>query len=328
MEFKKAVKQQRFLKIAVGGVSGSGKTYSALSIASGLFEKVGGNGIVVGDTENHSASLYSDYFDFFTADIPRPKNNVANALPGKNYIDFIQSAIKNDFKVAVIDSFSHFWDEILIFVDQRNKTNSFSVWKEATPIFEKVINYIINAPIHIIVTLRGKTEYILETQDRNGKNISVPKKVGLGVKFRDGWEYEFDVVAHLDNTVMTFDKTRISTLQNSVIEKPTKEFGHQLFEWLNNGVEVAHTTPETIKETSDLIDKIEDKKVKNISLEQVNEINLILESFNEDSSKILEKILSSYNVKKLEELTDAVYSKTMKRLNVMQAQHLETKNGE
>jgi len=57
--FKKAVRSQAKLKLALTGPSGSGKTYSALQLAKGL-----GGKVAVLDTENGSASLYSDSFEF------------------------------------------------------------------------------------------------------------------------------------------------------------------------------------------------------------------------------------------------------------------------
>ena len=57
--FKKATKKQAKLRLALFGVSGSGKTYSALRLAKGL-----GGSIAVIDTENHTACKYSDRFDF------------------------------------------------------------------------------------------------------------------------------------------------------------------------------------------------------------------------------------------------------------------------
>ncbi len=59
MEFKKAVKAKQKLRLAIDGVSGSGKTYTALSVASGL-----GGRIAVIDSEHGSSELYADRFDF------------------------------------------------------------------------------------------------------------------------------------------------------------------------------------------------------------------------------------------------------------------------
>ena len=55
--FKKAVKSQSKLRLMLDGASGSGKTYSALLLASAFSDKV-----VVIDTEHGSASLYSALF--------------------------------------------------------------------------------------------------------------------------------------------------------------------------------------------------------------------------------------------------------------------------
>ena len=53
--FKKAERKRIFVKMALCGVSGSGKTYSALLLAQGL-----GGKIAMIDTENGSGELYSD----------------------------------------------------------------------------------------------------------------------------------------------------------------------------------------------------------------------------------------------------------------------------
>ena len=95
--FKKAERRQAKLKIAITGPSGSGKTYSALSIATGLGKK-----IALVDTENYSASLYSDRFEFDVLALEPPytvaKYNVA-----------IQEAQKAGYEVLIIDSISHAW---------------------------------------------------------------------------------------------------------------------------------------------------------------------------------------------------------------------------
>ena len=64
MGFKKAVKTKQRLRLAIDGISGSGKTYTALAIASGM----GGN-IALIDSEHGSASLYADRFEFDTMDL-------------------------------------------------------------------------------------------------------------------------------------------------------------------------------------------------------------------------------------------------------------------
>ena len=59
LEIRKAQKSKAKARIALCGLSGSGKTYGALEIASIL-----GENILVIDTEAGSASKYADLFDF------------------------------------------------------------------------------------------------------------------------------------------------------------------------------------------------------------------------------------------------------------------------
>ena len=56
---KKAVRTKRPLKVSVEGLSGSGKTFTALRLAFDMRRHGIGSKIVVMDSENGSASLYA-----------------------------------------------------------------------------------------------------------------------------------------------------------------------------------------------------------------------------------------------------------------------------
>ena len=92
--FKKAERKRSYVKIALCGVSGSGKTYSALLMAQGLGEK-----IAMIDTENGSGELYSDLYDYDVAQIVPPFTTT-------NYINAIKEAEKAGYDVLIIDSLS------------------------------------------------------------------------------------------------------------------------------------------------------------------------------------------------------------------------------
>jgi SpoVK/Ycf46/Vps4 family AAA+-type ATPase len=64
LQFKRATKAQSKLRLCLVGPPGSGKTYTALSIARYL-----GSNIAVIDTERGSASKYSDEFVFDALDL-------------------------------------------------------------------------------------------------------------------------------------------------------------------------------------------------------------------------------------------------------------------
>lgn len=63
MAFKKAERRQRKLRLALFGTSGSGKTYSALRLATGIANKIEKR-IAFIDSENDTALMYADRFDF------------------------------------------------------------------------------------------------------------------------------------------------------------------------------------------------------------------------------------------------------------------------
>ena len=226
MSFKKATKEQSKLRLALMGPAGSGKTFSALTFAQALGKK-----IAVIDSERGSASKYADKFEFDTCDLD-------NHDP-RTYTKLIKEAEK-EYDVLIIDSLSHAWagrDGALEQVDKAAKRsqsgNSFSAWRDVTPMHNELVDAIIGARCHVIATLRTKQEYVLE---ENAKGKKVPRKVGMAPVQRDGVEYEFDVLADLNiEHDLIVSKTRCDALDGYVKNKPGKEFGEALAEWVNAG---------------------------------------------------------------------------------------------
>lgn len=225
--FKKAVKSQAKLRLSIAGPSGSGKTYTALAIASNL-----GNKIAVIDTENASASKYADEFTFDVLEMEAP-------FHPDRFVEAINEAAQAGYEVVIVDSLSPAWNgsggllEIVDNIAKRMKTsNSFAAWKDATPIQNKLAEAIVRSKIHLICTMRAKTEYVLENV--NGKNI--PKKVGMAPVQREGFEYEFDVVGELNHEHdLIISKTRCRALDGGVYNKAGKEVADILNSWLNDG---------------------------------------------------------------------------------------------
>ena len=110
--------------------------------------------------------------------------------------------------------------------------NSFAAWKQVTPLHNALIDKIISAPLHILVSMRAKTEWIL---DRDDKGKTVPRKVGLAPVMRDGIEYEFDVCGDMDQeNTLVITKSRCPKLAGGVFSKPGKELAETLKEWLGS----------------------------------------------------------------------------------------------
>jgi AAA domain len=226
LHFRKAVKHGATLRFAVCGPSGSGKTYTLLTLATEL-----GGPIALLDTEHGSASKYADIFEFDVLEL--------DSYDPLRLIELIDEAAERQYRVLCIDSLSHFWvgkdgelDKVDRAARRMQSPNSFAAWKQVTPIHNALIDKIISAPFHVLVSMRSKTEWILDRDDR-GK--TVPRKVGLAPVMRDGIEYEFDVCGEMDQeNTLHITKSRCPKLSGGVFPKPGRELARVLKEWLGS----------------------------------------------------------------------------------------------
>lgn len=228
--FAPAVRRQVKARVALCGPSGSGKTYTGLTTAFALGSKV-----AVIDTERESADGYQG-LNGWQWDSFKPESFDPQTL-----IDALAAAAAAGYDVVLIDSLSHFWmgtGGILEQVDNGSSTtggNKFGGWKAVRPMERRMIDAMVGYPGHIIATMRTKTEYVVEQDDRGKK---VPKKIGLKPEQREGIEYEFSIVADLDHdNVLTVSKTRVPTLKRARMAEPGVEFGQAILDWFDDGAE-------------------------------------------------------------------------------------------
>lgn len=224
MSFKKATKKKCKLRACLIGVAGSGKSYSALRMATGL-----GGKIAVIDTERKSISKYADKFDFDVDEMDYPSI--------ENMVKSIKNAESLGYNTLIIDSLSHSWHKLLEEVEKLTTTrfdgNSFRAWGVATPIQRQFIDLLLKADMHIIFTLRAKTEYVMEM---NEKGKMAPKRVGLAGEQGKDIEYEVDFLVMIDrNHSAEVIKDRSGKFQDEYIEQITEETGKTLAEWLEVG---------------------------------------------------------------------------------------------
>lgn len=219
--FKKATRSHSFLNIALTGPSGSGKTLGALLIASGM-----GGKIAVIDTENGSASLYSDRFNFDVLEISPP-------FTTEKYIAAIKGAADAGYAVLIIDSISHAWSGEGGLLQQKEQLdqrggNSYTNWAKITPKHEAFMASILHSKVHLIATMRSKQDYVLV--DKNGKQV--PQKVGLAPIQRDGAEYEFTTVLDIAmNHEAVASKDRTGLFENQMV-KISEDIGKRLMAYL------------------------------------------------------------------------------------------------
>lgn len=248
--FQKAKKEKIYLKVLLAGASGSGKSYSALKLATGIANKMGGR-IAAIDTEAGRIRYYANEFDFDDLQLSEP-------YTPEKYIEAITQAVDGGYSVLIIDSITHEWNYILEQVDKIPGTNSYTKWGKLTPRHNKFTEKMIQSPINIIATVRGKDAYVLE-QDKNGKQV--PKKVGLGYTQRDGLEYEYTVTFNIDQTnhVATAQKDNTHLFENKY-EMLTEKDGEALYEWANSGEERVPTLEEKLKPLQKQVTDIAVKK--------------------------------------------------------------------
>jgi hypothetical protein len=240
------------------------------------------------DTEHGSLSKYQGLapdgipFDFDVLEL-------TNFAPTE-YTAAIVEAARASYSVLVIDSLSHAWtgEGGALELKDRQGGNSFTAWKNITPMHNRMIEAIISAPMHVLASMRSKTEYVMEV-DSDGK--TKPKKVGVAPIQRAGMEYEFDVYASIDLAhIMTVSKSRCPELQDLIMAKPGAAFAESLIRWLDTG-DVGDTPAGAFRR---LI----------ASDETVSRITGLIVQAEMPEAKLAEYLLKTYGVDAVNQLTE------------------------
>jgi hypothetical protein len=228
--FEDAARPATNALIALTGPANSGKTNSALAMATGMGTKIG-----VCDTERGRASHYAGLFPFKHLRMP-------DYAP-QTLVRALAQGAAQGIDVMIIDSGSHFWSGKSGILDQVDNTtrqsrsgNAFtSGWKTVKPVEQEMWEAIMAYPGHVIMTLRVKTAYEL-VENQQGKKE--PTKIGLKPDQRESVEYEFDIVGDLDMShTLTVSKCSYPGLfdPGQRIELPDTSTGHQIVDWLSKG---------------------------------------------------------------------------------------------
>ncbi len=188
--FMKADAGHSHLKMGLMGLAGSGKTYTAASIAIGLvgYMKERGaktrNQVAFIDTENGAAWV-----------LPRFRQAgielmVARTRSLSDLRDGIRWASENA-DALIIDSITHFWT---IFCDEyatkknRKRGLEFSDWRAVKQDWrENFTDQYLNSPLHIIMCGRQGYEYDMQVNDAGKKEL-----VKTGVKMKAEGETGFE----------------------------------------------------------------------------------------------------------------------------------------
>ena len=243
MVFKRATKKESKLRLGLIGPAGSGKTYTALTVAKNF-----GGRVAVIDSEHGSASKYADLFDFDVLEL--------KSFSPTDYVNAINAAEQAGYDILIIDSLTHAWSgkngalELVDKATARLKSgNSFAAWREVTPLHNQMVDAIMASKLHVIATLRSKNRICY------GRGFSWSESSPQdwhGTHSKDRLEYEFDVVGDMDwENRLIVTKTRCPELAGAVINRPGKEFAYTLKAWLGNNQATDYSSPpETPKQTN------------------------------------------------------------------------------
>lgn len=184
--FRPAVRENVGLLIGLAGASGSGKTFTAMRLASGIS---GGKPFAVIDTEAGRAKHYADAFKFDHGDLAPPFR------PGA-YADAIHAADKAGYPVIVVDSMTHEWAgeggvldwqaEEFERLGGREATKLLS-WAKPKQGHKAMVQRLLQIRAHLILCFRAEEKVdMIKAPDENGKMKTqiVPKEGPGGFK---GW---------------------------------------------------------------------------------------------------------------------------------------------
>lgn len=158
--------------IAIAGISGSGKTYTALKIARGMVDNPNQIGFL--DTEHGRGSLYANILDgkFLIGDLYAPFSPDRYAKAIKEFQDA-------GVKVLIVDSVSHEWEgegsceDIANSLKADGTERKVADWKKAKFEHKKFMNAILHSNMDMICCIRAR-----EKTDFKDPN----KPVSLGVQ--------------------------------------------------------------------------------------------------------------------------------------------------
>jgi hypothetical protein len=239
MTFKitKAVRKSVPMLISLSGVSGAGKSFSALLLAAGLAGPNGKVGFL--DTENGRGSMYADSPGIQAA-LPQGYQIAEMREPytPARYSEAVDAFEEAGCKVLIIDSGSHEWEGYGGCADiaENNKLRGTPNWIMAKREHKRMMNHLLASQMHLIFCLRAR-EKIKVMKNSQGKEEFVP--IGLQPIQEKNFTFEMTLSLLLDEhthrpTVTKCPEPLLHLFQG---EQPlvTKAMGEKLREWAEAG---------------------------------------------------------------------------------------------
>lgn len=231
--FTKAEVTSAFLKAGMMGFAGSGKTFTATSVAVGLVNHMRELGVSYAnrpifflDTETGSdwvkPRIERAGIELFTAKT-RAFSDLLKAVP----------EAEANASLLLVDSLTHFWIELTdAYMRQKRRTRlQFDDWAYLKAEWRKFTDLFVNSNLHIIVCGRAGFEYDYTTDDETGrKNL---EKTGIKMKAEGEMGYEPSLLVLMERRMDMATKTDLhfaKVIKDRSTLLDGKEFADPTFE--------------------------------------------------------------------------------------------------
>lgn len=269
--FRPACNTQAYLKCGILGFAGSGKTYTATSIAIGLHKELVERAILAAGTP--VAFIDTETGSDFVA--PRFADEEVNLVQAKTraFVDLLEAVqeVAQLRSILIVDSISHFWSELQdAYEAKRKRKTGLTIrdwmiikkqWRQFTDLF-------VNSTAHIILCGRAAWEFGFH-EGEDGKREMEKTGVKMRVEGETGFEPSLllymdrhqDVSTKPIKTWRTGEvlKDRSSKIDGKVYRNPTYRHIQPHINALNLGGEQVGV--DTSRNSKELI-STEDKSIK------------------------------------------------------------------
>jgi hypothetical protein len=199
--FKPAETTSAFLKMGMMGFAGSGKTYTATSVAIGLHKFAKSTKpIFFLDTETGSdwvkPRIEAAGIQLFTAKT-RAFRDLLEAIP----------EAEANASLLLVDSLTHFWVELTdAYMRAKKRTRlQFDDWAFLKQEWRKFTDLFVNSNLHVIVCGRAGFEYDYSTDEETGKKNL--EKTGIKMKAEGEMGYEPSLLVLMEREMEMATKT-------------------------------------------------------------------------------------------------------------------------
>lgn len=189
--FKVAQNESAYLKCGILGFAGSGKSYTAMRIATKLHKHIKSNKpIFYLDTETGSDFLLSHF----------ENNNIQlSVCKSRAFVDLLSAVEEAEKKadILIIDSITHFWTELLEAYQKKKKITRLTLhhWMPIKQEWRQFTDKYINSQLHIIMCGRAGWEFDFVEDSEGVKELA---KTGTRMKAESEMGYEPSLLVEME----------------------------------------------------------------------------------------------------------------------------------